>query len=469
MKRASKIEVTLDDIVGAAYCAMSGHSRQPEVKNFKDDVKGNCKRLYDAYLDETYMKYVHYDILHKVNTNGKRRVINRPNFDARIYQWLVINKLRPLYEKKDPHVGLNCKPDCGIQGKAVDRVNGEKVNKDIPERLQRKAHRRDRRNSVLKRVKHLCYDEREYECIVSIDQRKCYDHIHERHFRKAIKNLSTDKKFNDFAVAVSYVDDKLPVGTPTSPFVHHVIMLEFDIWLLTVSDWAIRYADNVLAAFRTKEEAQCAVHRIANFWWYALGFRAKRNEITVQPLTEKVRFCGYTVKRCDNKKITEHGKGYTRIRKNILVRAGKSTKKGWGSYFGLLRHADEFCSMRKIEHDMKLSQLTESIRINRELDAVHIDMKDLVGSVIEIRDYELRSGKDNVPNWVKLLVAIPDKDRRVLAREVHGGYKYIVEYLTECEKKYGGKEAILPIEEVEIVESCGYIFKGSTNQISYFN
>lgn len=33
--------------------------------------------------------------------------------------------------------------------------------------------------------------------------------------------------------------------------------------------------------------------------------------------------------------------------------------------------------------------------------------------------------------------------------------------------RFGGKRAILPIEEAEIENSCGYIFKGSTNMMMY--
>lgn len=35
-----------------------------------------------------------------------------------------------------------------------------------------------------------------------------------------------------------------------------------------------------------------------------------------------------------------------------------------------------------------------------------------------------------------------------------------------AEKEYG-KEALLPLEEAEIENQCGYIFKGSTNQLIY--
>lgn len=53
--------------------------------------------------------------------------------------------------------------------------------------------------------------------------------------------------------------------------------------------------------------------------------------------------------------------------------------------------------------------------------------------------------------------------------EMHGDYSGIYSYIRAAEKAFGGKARILPIEEVEIVNSCGYIFKDSTNMIKYFD
>lgn len=50
---------------------------------------------------------------------------------------------------------------------------------------------------------------------------------------------------------------------------------------------------------------------------------------------------------------------------------------------------------------------------------------------------------------------------------MHGDLSGLYRYLSLCEKAFGGKRAILPIEEAEIENSCGYIFKGSTNMMMY--
>lgn len=57
---------------------------------------------------------------------------------------------------------------------------------------------------------------------------------------------------------------------------------------------------------------------------------------------------------------------------------------------------------------------------------------------------------------------------RKLAREFHGNYQGIVNFISKCELTYG-KDAILPITDVEIENRCGYVFKGSTNRLEYID
>lgn len=47
-----------------------------------------------------------------------------------------------------------------------------------------------------------------------------------------------------------------------------------------------------------------------------------------------------------------------------------------------------------------------------------------------------------------------------------GTWKGLIQFVLACEEAYG-KEALLPMEEMEVENQCGYIFKGSTNQMEY--
>ena len=125
--------------------------------------------------------------------------------------------------------------------------------------------------------------------------------------------------------------------------------------------------------------------------------------------------------------------------------------------------------MQKIEREMKLSQLTNKIKLTRTLDAPNIAIKDVLDKEITVVDYELRCDGEGKPNWIKMLVGIPGEDGRVLAREIHGSYQYIVDFLAQAEKMMGGKSALIPIENVVIQNQCGYIFKDSTNQLQFID
>ena len=109
------------------------------------------------------------------------------------------------------------------------------------------------------------------------------------------------------------------------------------------------------------------------------------------------------------------------------------------------------------------------------MDAQRIEVRELAdsGMVFAIYDYEIRRDKEGKANWLKCLIGIHETadgepTGKVLAREFHGNYSCLIEVMEKWEKAFG-RSAMLPIEEVTIENQCGYIFKGSTNQIKYID
>ena len=122
---------------------------------------------------------------------------------------------------------------------------------------------------------------------------------------------------------------------------------------------------------------------------------------------------------------------------------------------------------------MKLRELTQSIRIDRKMDARNVEIRELINVPVTIYDYEIKYNAQRQANWIKCLIGIEEviegeHTGRIIAREFHGNYQGIIQFILECEQKYG-KANILPIEDAEIENQCGYIFKGSTNQLMYIN
>lgn len=439
-------EIHVGTVEAAANRAFREHESSSEVVEFRKAFGERCAQLYAALQDGSWKERIAYRQLEKTNSNGKRRKIDSPSLETRIYQHLFLLLIGPLYTAKDNGVGLNCKPGYGITAT-------------------------DRRKSVLRRLKHLYYDRRDLHYCLVMDQRKCYEHVSVKTFRRALKQLVDDPWLVDFAVGVCFVNGHLPIGTPTSPMVHHIVMLTCDHFVRSLAPVAVRYADDHLLAFATKEGAQAAKWRLKNFWWYRLGMRAKRGA-TIRPLSDPLDFCGYVFHRNPDKGICDHGKGYVTMRERTARSAKRCRNdRSWAAYFGLMQHADAFSLMTRIEKKMKLRELTQKIRIDRKMDARHIDIKELVGVTLTLYDYEVRYNQRQEPNWVKCLVGVEEvvdgkPTGRTLAFEFHGNYQGIVQFLVACERAYG-KSAMLPIEEVEIENQCGYIFKESTNQIKY--
>ena len=449
MKRVSNISgnLSVTDLEKAAKRAFIGHGGKSEVKEFKENFTDNCEILYKDLIDGNWVNHLTYRKLTKINNNGKLRYIDSPSLVTRIYQVLLLNLLEPIYYKKDNKNAVNCKKGCGITAKV-------------------------RKNSIVHSLKHIYYDRIDLTYYLIIDQRRCYEHVTIRKFRKMLKYLVDDRWLVDFATKVSFVDGKLPIGTPTSPFVHHVLMLTFDYLAKDIAPFSIRYADDNFLAFYTKEDAQAAKWRIKNFWWYVLGMRAKRGTSIIKPMSEPCDFCGYVFHR-NHKSVTEHNKGYTLLRERTSRKARLcNNDRSWSSYFGLFKHADAYSLMRKIEVNMKLRRLTEKIRIDRHMDAPNKDIRDLVGVNMDIYDYEIRHNNQGQPNWIKCLIGIAEMDDngeptgKILAHEFHGNYQGIIQFIVACEAKFS-KSRILPLEDVEIENQCGYIFKGSTNQLIY--
>lgn len=430
--------------------AAKGHSNKAEVERMMANANIYADSVLASIANGEYRNHLKYRKLTKQNPNGKVRHIDSPMLFTFVLQHLFIIMAKPLYDCHDNRNGINCKPGCGIASS-------------------------DKANSVIHRLKHLVYDRRDLTYCVIIDQRKCYEHIRPKTFRNAMRRLTDDRELIEFGIDVSFVDGHLPIGTPTSPLIHHIVMLDFDHWSKQAAPFSMRYADDCLFATYTKEEANELKWRVQNHWWYELQIRAKASAIRIQPLEKEVSFCGNVVRRNPDRGIADHDKGYTTIRQNIRKRASRCRRnESWASYYGILSKGDCFKLMQNIENKMKLCKITEKVRINRNLDADNIPIRDLEGKVFNIYEYDLRCDNKGTPNWIKCLIGIDEIDDdgkptgKKKAYEFHGSYMGIVEFIALSEKIIGKKE-MMPLEDMEVEDRCGWVFKGSTNTIEYID
>lgn len=440
--------VTQEDILKAIDKAAIGHRRKWEVKRMLANKDEYATRILADITDGTYLRHISYRGMVKVNPSGKQRDILSPSLYTRVLQLVWMSKVQPLYDARDNLIGLNCKKGCGLNA-------------------------RKRNRSVLHLLKHLMYDRRDLQYGLVIDQRQCYAHVSRKVMRRKIQRLCKEKWLTEFGMNVIFSPDgQFPIGTPSSPLAHHIMMMDFDHMCHSFAPVVIRYADNVLLAAQTKEELQQAKWRIKNWWWYDLGIRAKREDTRIFPLSEGIDFCGYVVHRNDRHGVCRHDKGYTTLRRSTAARARKcNNDKSWASYYGVMKHADAYRFITNIEKKMKLQELSAKIRINRKMDARKIDVRDLAEShtVFTIYDYEIRRDREGNANWMKCLIGIREPETgRMLAREFHGNYSCLIEAMEVWENTFG-RDQMMPIEEVTIENQCGYIFTDSTNQLKYID
>ena len=135
--------------------------------------------------------------------------------------------------------------------------------------------------------------------------------------------------------------------------------------------------------------------------------------------------------------------------------------------------------MKSIEAKMNLSELTEKIKIEREFDAEPIGIGELAKYEFSVYDYELRyKNVDGVPKpeWLRMLVGILEygedgletgKVKRYTCKTESTAMVDFMAKIDAAVQKTG--RSPFPLEHCRLENSCGYMFKGSTNRESYMS
>ena len=435
--------VTEQNVRDAFYKASEDRKKKPVVVEFENNLDDNCKLIADIINSGKVSEYVKYVKLRRKNTNGKWRDIDAPEFFTLVMQHVWIVLVKPLYMAKETGIARNCIEGRGICSEDIDK-------------------------GLLRPMRRLFYDQRQYTHLVCIDERKCYEHTTVKAYRKGMKAIGASRELIDFGEAVGFVRGILPIGTPTSPLMHHIAVYPFDVWLNDSYPHALRYADNVFVPALTLEEGHQAMWRIKMFWWYEIGVRSKSTEQRVVAINDIfVDICGFCLCRYTPRK-DNHGKGLTRIRKSIWHNATHAeTKESWASYFGILSHADCYRSLKNKCKEMKLEELTSRCKLKRAMDAIEYDPKEVLEiESFDIIDYEiLQDKKSHEDNWINLFCGKKKEGTHKLkAFAFHGNMKCIYRWIRMLEEEFGGK-SFLPIEGVRLIKRRGYLLDGTAEII----
>ena len=241
--------VTEQNVRDAFFKASEGRKKKPVVVEFENNLNNNCKLIADIINSGKVSEYVKYIKLRRKNTNGKWRDIDAPAFFTLVMQHVWIMLVKPMYMAKETGIARNCIEGRGICSDDIDK-------------------------GLLRPMRRLFYDMRQYSHLVYIDERKCYEHTTVKAYRKGMKAIGARRELIDFGEAVGFVRGILPIGTPTSPLMHHIAVYPFDVWLNGNYPHALRYADNVFVPVLSLEEGHQVMWRIKMNWWYELGVRS---------------------------------------------------------------------------------------------------------------------------------------------------------------------------------------------------
>lgn len=435
--------VTEQNVRDAFFKASEDRKKKPVVVEFKSKLDDNCKLIADIINSGKVSEYVKYVKLRRKNANGKWRDIDAPEFFTLVMQHVWIVLVKPLYMAKETGIARNCIEGRGICSEDIDK-------------------------GLLRPMRRLFYDQRQYTHLVCIDERKCYEHTTVKAYRKGMKAIGASRELIDFGEAVGFVRGILPIGTPTSPLMHHIAVYPFDVWLKGNYPHALRYADNVFVPVLTLEEGHQAMWRIKMFWWYEIGVRSKSTEQRVVAINDIfVDICGFRLCRYTPRK-DNHGKGLTKIRKSIWHNAiHAETKESWASYFGILSHADCYRSLKNKCKEMKLEELTSRCRLKRAMDAIEYDPKEVLEiESFDIIDYEiLQDKKSHEDNWINLFCGKKKEGTHKLkAFAFHGNMKCIYQWFRMLEKEFGDR-SFLPIEGARLVKRRGYLLDGTAEMV----
>ena len=434
--------ITEETVKQAYRNASKGRRKKPAVAEFGQKLDENCRDIADIINGGRVAENVEYIRLRRRNNNGKWRDIDAPTFPTLVMQhvWLLLAK--PLYMAKETGIARNCLEGRGICSPDIDK-------------------------GLLRPMRRLFYDRREFSHLVLIDERKCYEHTTATAYRKGMKLIGADSRLTDFGEAVGFVRGTLPIGTPTSPLMHHIAMLSFDLWAKANYPEAVRYADNVFIPVRSLEEGHRAMWRTKQFWWYELGVRSKSTEQRVVRIDHKpADICGFRLSRL-TPRPDHHGKGLTRIRRSIYRSAmHAATPESWASYYGMLQMADCFQGIKRKCEQMKLQELVARCRLKRDMDAEEYEAKEVLEmGEFDIIDYEIRQDPKGNDNWINLFCGRRQEgSSKLRAFAFHGNMPCIYKWLRMVEQSCGDR-SFLPIEDARLVKRRGYLLEGTAEMI----
>lgn len=437
--------LNIDVVKKAATDAMKHKSSKTAVIKFKKSFDENCQKILEKLEND---EYVRPEYMHKKKYNyNKVRYLSYTDFEHNIIMHVLVLLGEPKWKKSRVDVAYNC-------------VKGYGINSKI------------KHQSFNHMMKHARYDLKS-EGWMQLDISKCYPSTNGKVLAKKIHEIYGYGRYSIMLINYSITEFGIPIGTPLSPFIHHIMMMDFDHFVKEElrPDAYLRYADDCYLQ-GTIADLHTWSWRIRFYLYYKCGYLVKRN-LKIRPMKVAPDIGGYVYHQSEMNS-GHHNKGFTRIRKHTVVRAKR--KPSEPAYYGIMMHADALNLMVK---RMDFSKLVDKMLLHREYDSPEIDIDDLAKiknfsiEHYEVRPPKVKDGKTK-SGWMKMQISYKDKDheKRQL-RCVKGSFSGIItsllmleDYVAETMVSKGWSrdmidKKLFPITNVSVEYDGGWIFSGT--------
>lgn len=441
-------KLTRNLVKQAALNAIRGKSKKADVIKFNENFDSNVTRIY---YNLKYHKYKGIDYTHTIKYNyKKKRIISKCNLENRVIMHTLLLLGEEKYEKVRTDFSYNCIKGRGINSKNKVYSLNHMIKQDIYEH--------------------------NYWGWLQLDLRKCYQSTNGKLLYRNQLRMYGRGYFTDILRKSSVCDLGIPIGTPMSPFSHHVMMIKFDHFCkeeLGIKSYR-RYADDIRIG-GDREQLNTWSWRIRNYLFYECSYLVKGN-LKIRPSRVPCDIGGYVYHKTKKCERNQHNKGYARIRPSTRKRAIK--KPSETSYFGIMKYGDA-CNLMKSRMDV--NELLSEMIIQRSMDSDPVDLKDIENKPVEIRKYDVRKpSKPDGKWWLKMLVSYresPDSKFKQL-RVVKGCFEGICLSLNRLDKYIANKakssdvgedeirKLMFPLTNVVFVNDGGWIIKGTINKIN---
>lgn len=354
--------LTEDLVKEAAMNAAKHHKHKAEVRKWLGegfDVR--VRNMYEKLKNREEMS-VEYDYKEIVCVNGKRRITARSKFKDRVLLHTLMLLIKPYYERRLPTCVYNCVKDRGINAKK-NNGNGDPI----------------------KKIKSII-NKGNSKYFLQLDIRKCYENTTPEVVGESLRDFIKDDYFVTTVLKTCFCGIGLPIGAPTSPMLHHIVMMRFVYWCdENIKLPMVVYADDIVLFSDSKQELHTAYWRIRNYLWHTYGYELKKRSFP-RPLSTGLDMLGVVFR-----------KDYSRVRKSIKQRARKAWKNPMSraSYKGIFSCANSINLLKTFDMmtDEELfggADMLVSRRMSSPLAKI-----DEIGEdkVFRILDFELRAPK----------------------------------------------------------------------------